>query len=319
MKLMEPFRRSVSRSTSPLITSILLLTSAAIVPGAPVDFTVESPSDGRVFKLSEAKGKFVALHFLLKTECPFCLKHTRDYAKKSPSMPDVVQVFLKPDSAEEIKGWAAKANRGDDIPDVPIYRDTEAKLADQFGIPGGYQFHGQSVHYPALVVLNPEGKEIFRHVGKSNADRFSYEQFAAKLSELKDKPAAVQHYNLGSDKVAIAGYDPVSYFTPGRPLMGRKDLGTSHRGVTYYFASEDNRKLFTSAPGKYAPTYGGWCATAMAKGEKVEIDPTNFKITNGRLFLFFKAFYANAIKDWNKDEANLTAKADANWRRISGE
>jgi hypothetical protein len=89
--------------------------------------------------------------------------------------------------------------------------------------------------------------------------------------------------------------------------------------VTYWFASEENKKLFTESPAKYLPTYGGWCATAMAKGEKVEIDPTNFKVTNGRLFLFLKAFYANAIKDWNKDESGQTVKADANWKKIAGE
>src|SRR5688572_904672 len=296
------------------------ISSSTLSPAAtPADFVVESPTDGKVFKLSEAKGKFVALHFLLKTECPFCLKHTRDYIVKSAATPDVVHVFLKPDAVGEIKAWAAKANRGDDTPNVPIYRDTDAKLADQLGIPAGYQFHGQSVHYPALVLLDPMGKEVFRYVGKSNADRFSYEQFAAKLAELKEKPAAVQHYNLGSDKVAISGYDPVGYFATGKPLKGRKELSAMHRGVTYLFASEENRKLFAVSPEKYVPTYGGWCATAMAKGEKVEIDPTNFKVTNGRLFLFFKAFYANAIKDWNKDEPNLTAKADANWKRIAGE
>lgn len=300
-----------------LLAPIVSPTIALAAP--PADFTIESPADGKVFKLSEARGKYIALHFLLKTECPFCLKHTRDYARKSASMPDVVHVFLKPDGADEIKAWASKANRGDDFPDVSIYRDADAKLAGAFGIPGGYQFHGQTVHYPALVLLDPAGREIFRYVGKSNADRFSYEQFAAKLAELKDKPAAVQHYNLGPDKVAIGGYDPVAYFTPGKALKGRKEISASHRGVTYYFASEESKKRFAEAPEKYVPTYGGWCATAMAKGEKVEIDPTNFKVTNGRLFLFFKAFYANAIKDWNKDEANLTVKADANWKKISGE
>ena len=292
-----------------------LFTRAAL----PADFTVESPVDGKVFKLSDAKGKYVALHFLLKTECPFCLKHTRDYAKKSATTPDMVHIFLKPDTAEEIKAWAGKANRGDDFSDVTIYRDADAKLAGQFGIPGGYQFHGQSVHYPALVLLDPAGKEVFRYVGKNNTDRFSFEQFTAKLTELKESPAATQQYNLGADKVAIGGYDPVGYITQNKALKGRKELSTAHRGVTYHFSSEENRKLFTESPDKYLPTYGGWCATAMAKGEKVEIDPTNFKVTNGRLFLFFKAFYANAIKDWNKDEANLTAKADANWRKISGE
>src|SRR5262245_41466353 len=126
------------------------LLSSRAHAASPADFTVESQIDGKVFKLSEAKGKYVALHFLLKTECPFCLKHTRDYAKKSAATPGVVHIFLKPDSADEIKSWSAKANRGDDVADVTIYHDTDAKLAEEFGIPGGYQFHGQSIHFPAL-------------------------------------------------------------------------------------------------------------------------------------------------------------------------
>jgi len=300
-----------------LLASSLL--PAVTVAAPPADFTVESPADGKTFKLSEAKGKYVALHFLLKTECPYCLKHTRDYAKKAATALEVMHVFLKPDSADEIKAWSTKVNRGDDFTGVTIYRDADANLAEQFGIPSGHQFHGQSVHYPALVLLNPAGKEVFRYVGKSNADRFSYEQFAAKLAELKEKAAAIQQYNLGADKVAISGYDPVAYFTQGKALKGRKEISASHRGVTYYFTTEEDKKLFAESPDKYLPTYGGWCATAMAKGEKVEIDPTNFKVTKGRLFLFFKAFYANAIKDWNKDEPGQTAKADANWKKIAGE
>jgi YHS domain-containing protein len=142
----------------------------------------------------------------------------------------------------------------------------------------------------------------------------------ATAAELETKPAAaIQHYNLGKDKVALSGYDPVGYFTLNKALKGRKEINAQHRGVTYWFASEENKKLFTESPAKYLPTYGGWCATAMAKGEKVEIDPTNFKVTNGRLFLFFKAFYANALKDWNKDEPGQTAKADANWKKIAGD
>lgn len=320
---MKPIETLMNRiNIRPLFAVALLASSllpATTFAASPTDFTVESPADGKTFKLSDAKGKFVALHFLLKTECPYCIKHTRDYARKSSTTPEVTHVFLKPDSADEIKAWGTKANRGEDFADVTVYRDADATLAGQFGIPDGYQFHGQSVHYPALVLLDPTGKEVFRHVGKSNADRFSYEQFAAKLAELKGKPAALDQYNLGADKVAISGYDPVAYFTQSKALKGRKELNAAHRGVTYQFASEENRKLFVESPEKYVPTYGGWCATAMAKGEKVEIDPTNFKITNGRLFLFFKAFYANAIKDWNKDEPGQTAKADANWKKIAGE
>jgi len=131
--------------------------------------------------------------------------------------------------------------------------------------------------------------------------------------------SAVAQYNLGADRLALQGYDPVAYIKQGRAVKGSKSITAEHNGVTYWFATDADRKLFTESPGKFLPAYGGWCATAMAKGEKVEVDPTNFKVTNGRLFLFYKAFYANAIKDWNKDEAALTVKADAHWKKISGE
>ena len=313
----HPFLRGLSALAAGLVLGAALPVFSAAIPA---DFTVDAPADGKHFTLSEARGKYVALHFLLQTECPFCLKHTRDYALKSKGAADVVHVFLKTDSVDAIKEWSSKANRGEDVAHVSIFRDAEAKLADQFNIPGGYSFHGQTVHYPALVLLNPTGHEVFRHVGRDNTDRYSYEQFIEKLTELKTKPSiGFPQYNLGPDHLALSGYDPVGYLKQSKATKGQKAISSTYRGVTYYFASDENRKLFLAAPDTYLPTYGGWCATAMARGEKVEIDPTNFKVTNGRLFLFFKAFYANALKDWNKDEANLTTQADAHWKSLSGE
>lgn len=138
------------------------------------------------------------------------------------------------------------------------------------------------------------------------------------LAGAEGKPAATRHYNLGPGNVALGGYDPVGYFTLNRASKGRKEISVQRHGVTYHFSSEENRRLFTEAPGRYEPAYGGWCATAMAKGEKVEIDPANFKVTGGRLFLFYKGLWGNARKDWDKDEG-LTAKADAHWKKIAGE
>ena len=57
-------------------TVIALATTLAASSAAPSDFTVQSPTDGTTFRLADARGKYVALHFLLKTECPFCLRHT---------------------------------------------------------------------------------------------------------------------------------------------------------------------------------------------------------------------------------------------------
>ncbi len=153
----------------------------------PADFTVESALDASKFQLSKNRGKVVALHFLLKTECPVCLRHTHDYAALAATTPDVLHIFFKPDSDAEIKAWAGKI-RKDDLKDTPvIYRDPNAKLAEQFGIPDGYKFHGQTVHFPALVVLDGSGKELFRYVGKSNSDRMSTADFTAKLAEANTK------------------------------------------------------------------------------------------------------------------------------------
>lgn len=151
----------------------------------PADFTVESAIDGSKFRLSEAKGKYVAIHFLLKTECPVCLRHTREYAAKAGTLTNVVQLFLKPDSPEEIRRWVGRlAGGASPSPRMVIHRDADAALAKAYEIPFGYRFHGEVVHYPALVLLDPAGREVFRHVGKNNTDRFGFEQLAAKLAEV---------------------------------------------------------------------------------------------------------------------------------------
>lgn len=165
-----------------LLAAVLLVTSIANA-AQPEDFTVKAAAGKGSFTLKEARGKFVALHFLLKTECPLCLKHTRDYFAKSATLPNVVQVFLKPDADGEIEVWAKKLP-AEELAKNPIYRDPYAKLAKAFDIPDGYKFHGQVVHYPATILIGPDGKEVFRHVGKSNADRLSFEALAAKVAEL---------------------------------------------------------------------------------------------------------------------------------------
>lgn len=170
-------------------TLLIALTFCVFMPMAhaapPKDFTVESPTHGTKFTLSEAKGKVVVLHFLLKTECPFCLRYTHDYAASASARQDVVHVFLKPDRSEDIKKWAAHIDQKG-LKKLPvIYRDAEATLAEEFGIPGGYMFHGEIVHYPALIALDQNGKELFRYVGKSNADRMSYAEFEKRLASTK--------------------------------------------------------------------------------------------------------------------------------------
>lgn len=164
-----------------LTLALLLFTSLAQAQNVK-DFSLTSVTDKSTFILSKSKGKFIALHFLLKTECPYCIRHTSEYFEKASTLSNVIQVFIKPDSEQEIKAWANKLKSSNSL---PIYQDADAKLADQFNIPNGYQFHGQVVHYPALILLNDKGEEVFRYVGKNNSDRFSFEQLKAKIEALK--------------------------------------------------------------------------------------------------------------------------------------
>lgn len=135
--------------------------------------------------------------------------------------------------------------------------------------------------------------------------------FGQKSAEERTK-----QFNLEKG-VAIQGYDPVAYFNSKKAIKGTSKISTKYAGVTYYFSSEENKKTFLANPLKYEPQYGGWCAYAMGENnEKVEIDPETFKIIDGKLYLFYNAFFNNTLKSWNKNEKNLKIKADANWKKL---
>lgn len=126
-----------------------------------------------------------------------------------------------------------------------------------------------------------------------------------------------KQYNLESSGLAIQGYDPVAYFTMNKAVVGQKDLSANHNGVTYRFASKQNKDEFLRNPARYEPQFGGWCAYAMGKkGEKVEIDPETFKIVDAKLYLFYNKFFNNTLKSWNQDEARLKTQADRNWMKF---
>ncbi|THU30385.1 YHS domain-containing protein [Niastella caeni] len=136
-------------------------------------------------------------------------------------------------------------------------------------------------------------------------------------SHAQETALRVKHFNL-HDRVAIQGYDPVAYFKQNKAEKGSKDLAVFYQGATYYFSSAANKDEFKKNPALYEPQYGGWCAYAMgSKGEKVSINPSTFKITNGKLYLFYNKLFNNTLTDWNKEEAGLRSKADDNWTKIS--
>jgi YHS domain-containing protein len=122
-------------------------------------------------------------------------------------------------------------------------------------------------------------------------------------------------YNTESD-FGIHGYDPVAYLTSKQALEGKKEIRQNFEGLTYLFATEENKDLFSKEPQKFIPAYGGWCAYAMAEGEKVDIDPKTFKIVDGKTYLFYNGVWGNTLKKWDKEEPKLKMNADKEWVKL---
>ena len=113
--------------------------------------------------------------------------------------------------------------------------------------------------------------------------------------------------------IAIAGYDPVAYFTDGKPVVGDPQIWALHRGATYLFASEDHRWQFLREPEHYAPAFGGYCGFAASIARLSPTSPEYWQIIDNRLVLQHNQ---HAFELFNKDAVGNLAQADANWPKL---
>jgi hypothetical protein len=63
--------------------------------------------------------------------------------------------------------------------------------------------------------------------------------------------------------LSISGYDPVAYFTDGRPVQGKPDYEYSWHKLRWRFASTEHREMFSKEPNRFAPQYDGYCAMGV--------------------------------------------------------
>ena len=118
---------------------------------------------------------------------------------------------------------------------------------------------------------------------------------------------------LGTDGVAIRGYDPVAYFTEGAPKEGKPGFSVEYKDATWQFASAANKALFEADPEKYVPAYGGYCAYGVAQGYLVKIEPDAWAIRDGRLYLNYDQ---SIQKSWSEKPAEYIAEADMKWPEL---
>jgi YHS domain-containing protein len=86
--------------------------------------------------------------------------------------------------------------------------------------------------------------------------------------------------------LAIQGYDPVAYFTDGKPARGTAEFEYQWDEHTYRFASAQHREFFKADPVHYAPQFGNYCAMALALGKIVKANPENWLISENKLYVF---------------------------------
>lgn len=115
------------------------------------------------------------------------------------------------------------------------------------------------------------------------------------------------------DSVILKGYDAVSYVKAGKAVAGSAKYSASFGGATYHFASAANLKSFKADPQRFVPQYGGFCAMGAALGKKLDVDPTQFKVVDGKLYLNVNA---DVFKKWSESIPANIAAANLNWPLI---
>ena len=137
---------------------------------------------------------------------------------------------------------------------------------------------------------------------------------ALVLSPLAAQAKSNEIYTGWLSSSAVGGYDPVAYFTEGKPVAGNSAITHQWKGTTWRFSSEKNRDLFKAEPAKYAPQYGGYCAWAVSQGYTAKGDPNHWKIVGGKLLPELRRQACSA--NWEQDIPGHITNANRNWPKV---
>jgi hypothetical protein len=110
--------------------------------------------------------------------------------------------------------------------------------------------------------------------------------------------------------LAIDGYDPVAFYTDGKPMAGSPDFELRYGGAIWRFRNIGNREAFAARPDIYMPQFGGYDPLGVAHGVAVAGNPNVWSITGGRLFLFRDS---DRLATFIADAEHITSTAVRKW------
>jgi YHS domain-containing protein len=126
-------------------------------------------------------------------------------------------------------------------------------------------------------------------------------------------PLSTSAFAAWGAPLAIQGYDPVAYFTFGKPTHGLPEFEYEWDEHRYRFARPEHLELFKADPVRYAPQFAGFCAVALARGDLDEGNPEYWLLSEGKLYLFGKPIGPALFQ---QDIAGNLVKAEQNRPRI---
>lgn len=126
-------------------------------------------------------------------------------------------------------------------------------------------------------------------------------------------PGAFNTIADGTDsRLMLQGHDPVAYVTAGKHTLGRADIKSEFQGVTYRFASAENKAIFAKEPARYAPQFGGFCSNGIAYGIPWGGDADTWALIDGKLYIFGGQASKNYFM---MDEKKNMALANEYWEK----
>lgn len=135
----------------------------------------------------------------------------------------------------------------------------------------------------------------------------------AMLQAAQETEVPPLHPVYTRDGLALAGYDPVAYFTEGAARPGRPEHRLKWHGALWQFASDENCLAFEMSPMRFKPQYGGYCAYTVAHGTPMKSDPEAWTIHDGKLYMNFNPSLRIL---WRRDIPGHIAMAEAEWARL---
>lgn len=114
--------------------------------------------------------------------------------------------------------------------------------------------------------------------------------------------------------LALSGFDPVAYFTDGKPKIGRPGLELRRGDTIWRFRNEGNRAAFAEHPKVYTPRFGGYDPVAVARGVSVPGHPLFWSVTGDRLYLFYSA---EARAAFLAEPGNIIEAAERKWPEVA--